>query len=35
MPFMGRDVCCDCGYENDFTEDEIEDMEAVMEEENE
>lgn len=22
MPFMGRDVSCDCGHSNEFTEDE-------------
>ena len=34
MPFMGDDVSCDCGHSNEFTEDELADLEeAVADEE--
>lgn len=32
QPFMGRDVTCDCGHSNEFTEDELEILEAAVEE---
>ena len=34
MPFMGRDVSCDCGYSNDFTENELLGLEDAVEEDN-
>lgn len=30
QPFMGRDVTCDCGYDNDFTEDELIELEEAI-----
>lgn len=33
QPFMGRDVTCDCGYDNDFTDEELDELEDAVEEE--
>ena len=33
QPFMGRDVTCDCGYDNEFTDDELDDLEMAVEDE--
>ena len=30
QPFMGDDVSCDCGHSNEFTEDEIKDLEKAV-----
>lgn len=30
QPFMGRDVTCDCGYSNDFTDDELDALEEAV-----
>ena len=35
QPFMGRDTICDCGYDNEFTDEEIDELEEAAEEENE
>lgn len=31
QPFMGADVTCDCGHSNDFTDEEIEELEVAVE----
>lgn len=30
QPFMGDDVSCDCGHSNEFTAEEIEEMEEAI-----
>lgn len=32
QPFMGSDVTCDCGYDNEFTDNEIDELEQASEE---
>ena len=31
QPFMGRDVVCDCGYDNELTTEECDELEAASE----
>jgi hypothetical protein len=33
--FLGRDITCDCGHDNDFTDEELDELEEAVEEENE
>jgi len=35
QPFMGDDVTCDCGYSNDFTDEELADLKEAVDRENE
>ena len=30
QPFMGDDVSCDCGHSNDFTDDELANLEEAV-----
>lgn len=32
QPFMGTDVTCDCGHDNDFTDEEIEELKEAADE---
>lgn len=32
QPFMGRDVTCDCGFDNKFTEEEYLELEEALDE---